>query len=63
MRKIIVFVLMMIMSAATMSAARQDRILEGKANDKESGEPLEWATVAVRDAEGNVLACTTTDVQ
>ena len=38
MRKIIVFVLMMIMSAATMSAARQDRILEGKANDKESGE-------------------------
>ena len=50
-----------VLCSFTMSAARQDNIVSAKLVDKNDGSALGWATVAVRDVEGNITACTTTD--
>lgn len=43
------------------TAARQDGIVNGKVVDAATGEPLEWVTVAVRNAAAEVTAGATTD--
>ena len=44
-------------------AVRQDVTATGTVLDKNTSEPLEWVTIAVRDAAGSVIGGTTTDAR
>ena len=59
--KKLVFVLLVSLCSLTAFAARQDITIKGSVCDRKTSEPLEWVTIAVRDAEGSVIAGTTTD--
>ena len=61
MKRLFAFLIVTVLCSFTMSAARQDNIVSAKLVDKNDGSALGWATVAVRDVEGNITACTTTD--
>ncbi len=61
MKRLFAFLIVTVLCSFTMSAARQDNIVSAKLVDKTDGSALGWATVAVRDVEGNITACTTTD--